>query len=401
MYKTVDISIIIPLYKGGKYCNNLLQMIQQNSLYKQMYKTCKIEVVFVNDFPDEKIRIEDKDRNFDVKIIEQERNMGIHASRVDGIENSNGTYIIMFDQDDQVSDNWLYSQWNKIITENAEACVCNGWKGRFRSLWKTDRTKDINSLSYYLSVRNAIFSPGQVIIKKECIPDGWKHNIQKCNGADDFFLWILILKKGVKFTINNEQLFYHSPERNEDSINAKAMIESLIELLGILRSKELLEENECTLLDDQIERLKYLKCGEKSKKSRAQEEKHIKYNRMFFILLNWLNLKNQGVEIEDYFIKRDYRNIAIYGMGYIGESLYYELYKGHVNVKYAIDRLAADFRKEFPIYKIEDDLEPVDAVVLTTTEENEEIIQKVKEKLDCPVIMISEILWTLGIETAE
>jgi len=71
MYKTVDISIIIPLYKGGKYCNNLLQMIQQNSLYKQMYKTCKIEVVFVNDFPDEKIRIEDKDRNFDVKIIEQ------------------------------------------------------------------------------------------------------------------------------------------------------------------------------------------------------------------------------------------------------------------------------------------------------------------------------------------
>ncbi len=400
MFEAIDISLIIPLYKGGKYCARLLEMIEKNSLYKNLFKKCKIEVIFVNDFPDEKIIIEKGYRVFDVKIIRQERNSGIHASRVKGIINSRGNYIIMLDQDDLVTENWLYSQWNKIVSEKGEYCVCNGWKGRFRVLWTDKNVRErLNNLNFYFAKKNAILSPGQVIIKKKCLPIEWLENIQKCNGADDFLLWIIALKKGNKFLINNEYLYYHTPERNQSSINSRGMIKSLKETLHILSSIGLITEEEIQLLNNQIEVREYLEQGEKieavdkeSVKSRIEIGEYIKYHKMFQILMKWMWIRGHGIKIDRFFLDNSYFNIAIYGMGYLGECLYYELLESDVNVKYGIDHTAVDFRKELSIYRIEDDLAKVDAVVLTIAEAEEAFVEKVRKKMNCPVLMISEIL---------
>ena len=45
----MDVSVIIPIYKGNGYIESLLSKIDKN------YQLCqkKIEVIFVNDYPDE------------------------------------------------------------------------------------------------------------------------------------------------------------------------------------------------------------------------------------------------------------------------------------------------------------------------------------------------------------
>ena len=115
----VDISLIIPLYKGNRYCKRLLNMLDQNMEYLNQYQNCDIEVIFVNDYPDEDIQLDGYEHSYRIKLINQVNNKGIHASRVEGLKQAKGEYIIMLDQDDLVERNWLYSQWNKIKTEDA------------------------------------------------------------------------------------------------------------------------------------------------------------------------------------------------------------------------------------------------------------------------------------------
>lgn len=401
-YKNIDISIIIPLYKGGKYCTRLLERIEKNCLYIHMFQNCSIEVVFVNDYPDEKIIIGEEKRPFAVKIIEQKQNMGIQASRINGITSSRGEYIIMLDQDDLVTDNWLYSQWTRIVSGKSNYCVCNGWEGRFRVLWaREDTQKKINDLTYYFEKGNAIISPGQVIIRKKCLPEEWMQNIQVCNGADDFLLWVIVLKKGNKFLLNTEPLYYHSPERSSDSINLSGMMDSLRETVQILSRLKLLKPNELQMLNRQIEEKEFSSIGKALELSNIDAQRiygdFIKFNKMFHIMFDWIKLRNRGIGIDRYLKKYNYLSIAIYGMGYIGECLYEELQDSDISVQYGIDCTAIDFFGELPIVRIETDLRKVDAVIMTIAKEDKKLIKMVREKIECPIIMISEILAELEI----
>lgn len=96
------------------------------------------------------------------------------------------------------------------------------------------------------------------------------------------------------------------------------------------------------------------------------------------------------------FKENNYLNIAIYGMGYIGECLYDELKGSGIQVKYGIDRTARDFKGELPIYQIEDELERVDMIVVTVMENTKNIIDKLKRDGEYPVMAISELLIALG-----
>ncbi len=42
---------------------------------------------------------------------------------------------------------------------------------------------------------NLLASPGQCLIRKSCIPAQWIENIMKTNCADDYFLWLLMVKE--------------------------------------------------------------------------------------------------------------------------------------------------------------------------------------------------------------
>lgn len=396
----IDISVIIPLYKGKRFCDRLLDMLEKDCVFHDLYRECTVEVIFVNDHPEEEIIIKERERHFAISVIDQDKNRGIHASRVKGIDNSKGEYIVMLDQDDLVTEDWLYCQWNKMVSTGADFCVCNGWSGRFRVLWEEKSFKKrVNDVSYYLTVGNAVCSPGQVMIRRKKMPLEWLVNIQRCNGADDLLLWIMVLKHGGIFQIHNKHLYYHTPERSLDSIGPTKMVVSLKETTDILKGTGLLDSNEMISLDKQIKRLEYLsdsrlieKMEEIDLNFRKQMADYLKFQKMFHVMLDWVRIKKRGIKMADFFRKSGFYNIAIYGMGYIGECLYDELQGSNIHVIYGIDRSAIDYENELAIYRIEDKLEEVDAIVVTVLEDTKKVVELIQKKVECPIIKISEVL---------
>jgi len=60
----MDVSVIIPIYKGNGYIESLLNKIEKN--YQESQK--EIEVIFVNDYPDEEIIINGQ-YDFKIEVI--------------------------------------------------------------------------------------------------------------------------------------------------------------------------------------------------------------------------------------------------------------------------------------------------------------------------------------------
>ena len=70
----VDISIIIPLYKGRKYLTYWVEMLSKNiKKYQREYKSL-CETIFVNDYPDEKVELPDCE--LDITIYNLKENRG-------------------------------------------------------------------------------------------------------------------------------------------------------------------------------------------------------------------------------------------------------------------------------------------------------------------------------------
>lgn len=236
MKNNVEISVITPIYKGKQYINGLFSMIQKNS---ELFEKNKVELVLVNDYPIEPLIVdEDVDFNFKLKIIENRSNLGIQASRINGLNVASGKYIVFLDQDDKISDTALFSQYSKIGDNSA--IISNGFyeddlKNKIKLFRNFKQQKFVNDFKYYFYFGNLIASPGMVLIKKSAIPMIWMKNIMKINGADDWLLWVLFLKSGDKFVINNEFLYTHVNNENNTSDDEEQMLLSSKEALEILK----------------------------------------------------------------------------------------------------------------------------------------------------------------------
>lgn len=371
-----DVSVVIPLYKGNKYLDRLVNMLMNNI----NNTTASVQVIFVNDYPDDRINIGAVSKIDNSIVIENEENMGIHASRVIGIKKSSGKYIMMLDQDDLITDNWIDSQFKCVIEKRIDICVCNGWRRRFAVLWEEKIIcNSIDDLNCYLEKGCQIDSPGQVIIKKDSLPKEWFENIICKNGADDYFLWILSIKKGLKMGLNNNMLYFHTPDRQKDSISSDNMNESRNEVLEKMRSTNKFSEYELCLLEKRI----------REKKGSIPEKKAIE---MFYILYSWRKLSNQGKSINSYLCNCGYERIAIYGLGYIGECLCEEIENNNNIIFFGIDKNANDFEQKIKIYRIEEELPDVDLVIITIACEKESIKRNICKKVNCDVCTMNELL---------
>lgn len=119
-------------------------------------------------------------------------------------------------------------------------------------------------------------------------------------------------------------------------------------------------------------------------------------NRALYLLMNqWIRTKQEGKTIESYFVKMQYKEIAIYGMDYVGEILVKELKESSVKIKYVIDQNAALICSDFDVFLPNDELKEADAIVVTPITYYEEIQRNLKRKVDCPIISIEDILYNI------
>lgn len=132
---------------------------------------------------------------------------------------------------------------------------------------------------------------------------------------------------------------------------------------------------------------------ERKKAMRRLEEDDIKFHEFYAILLQWIHMHNEGKTIGAYLKRCGYSTVAIYGMKELGEELLYELKDSEVEVKYGIDKSADDLYVGTDVYRPDEKLEPVDAVIVTAVHWFDEIEKDMKKKLGCPVLSLEDVVY--------
>lgn len=131
---------------------------------------------------------------------------------------------------------------------------------------------------------------------------------------------------------------------------------------------------------------------QKTKYAKKMSDKH----QVLYLMMNqWVKVKQQGKNVSNYLLSNNYKRIAIYGMSYVGETLVEELRDTDVTIAYGIDKNSDDIYSTFEIVSVNDQLDPVDAVIVTPVFFFDEIEEALNEKLDCPIISIEDILFEL------
>lgn len=123
------------------------------------------------------------------------------------------------------------------------------------------------------------------------------------------------------------------------------------------------------------------------------ERTSAKHLAMFHLMNQWVKVKQEGKNLSLYFEENGYKKVAVYGMSYAGKSLINELKDSHTTVAYGIDKRADAVYADIDVVSMEDELQKVDAVVVTVITLFDAIKRELSEKIDCPIISLEDILY--------
>lgn len=367
------ISVIIPIYNGIQYINGIIKNL--SDCYYEIKDREKLEVIFVNDNPKEDIIINQQfnEIKYTIRIIQNNGNKGIHYSRVRGLKEAKGEYVLFLDQDDTIKDRYFVSQLDKI-GDNA-VVICNGkYRQNREIIWNQQEAERIENCEDYFMTLTGIVSPGQALIRKDKIPKEWKENILLGNYCDDAFLWLLMKDKGEKFIVNTEQLFYHNEDGNNNSFQWENTANALEEMLTVVQEKKL-------ITDKHLEKLEI--CV------KEKANKHRKYDELEQCF-EWI--EKNTTKLQEYVEKYPLYKIAVYGYGVYGKRLLKCLENCNIGVSYVIDQNAGAFEtRHIEVKKIQDKLEPVDLVIITPVFDEENIKKELRCVSSAKLVTVNEL----------
>lgn len=107
----------------------------------------------------------------------------------------------------------------------------------------------------------------------------------------------------------------------------------------------------------------------------------------------WMMVKQSGKNLKDYFERNNYKKIVVYGMSHAGERLIDELKGTDIEVVAGIDRNAKGIFLDVPVLLPEDQIPDADCMVVTPVFFFDEIVDKMSQKLSCPIISLEDILY--------
>jgi len=138
-------------------------------------------------------------------------------------------------------------------------------------------------------------------------------------------------------------------------------------------------------------------AGKEKKEREVSCWKELSNKHFMMILLfnQWIKIKKEGKNVEDYFRKKNINVIAIYGISYVGERLYEELIDSSIEVKYIIDENKVGIYENIPIVSLSDNIEEIDAVIVTSCFYFNEIKERLALKGCKNVLSIEDIIYEL------
>lgn len=368
------VSVVIPLYKGKKYMNTLISMFEKNKEeLRGNGSNTKLELIFVNDFPNEKINeIDYIDRKIKCVVINNPVNKGIHHSRIIGLKRAKGNYILFFDQDDSLMNHYLYNQLQYI--GDKDAVLCNGiFRNNKRIYEDFNVQKKVVQKSYYIRQKKVIISPGQVLLRRDAIPLEWENIILNENGSDDVLLWVLMLFKEKQFAVNPNVLYVHNENENQNtSLDFNNMLKSVTELKQVVCESGFMQQDDIDIFTKALEN---------------RQEKYRSYNE---ILKKWDTIIIKIVKMKE---ENPQLSIAIYGWGILGKKLYNDLKKNNIEIEFAIDKEADSYNEgNLNVYSTNEDFPDVDLVIVTAVFAYKEIQSQLQKENVKSIVSLAKII---------
>ncbi|MCR5669032.1 MAG: glycosyltransferase family 2 protein [Lachnospiraceae bacterium] len=370
----LSISIIIPIYKGEMQMQRLFRMFAESAEVVSNLKN--VEIVFVNDYEKadsgcgkhivEEIWDSINKDKYSVKYIDDGKHRGIHGARVRGLGEAKYKYVLFFDQDDYIEKSYFLTQFNSL--GNNDFVVCNGyWHDKQLIYSSVEQQKRVLSKEYALKYLPRVISPGQVIVKKDIIPDVWCDNVLKYNGNDDNLLWLILIMNGYKWAINGHAEYTHHENGLNASYNWEEMARSKEETLEVVRKESLITGNDFHIYSSTIKR----------------------YVNKYYLYKQYDKLFVELEDKENVSYGKDHR-YAIYGMGIYGKRLWDYALENDYAIEYGIDRDENTKEDGYPVIGLEDVRDDVDCIIVTPVFSYEEIKNKLSKCSNADIVRMDE-----------
>lgn len=238
------VSVVIPVYNGEHYLGTAI-----DSILAQTYTD--FELVIINDgSTDHSSKLISEYDDFRIRIIENETNLGLTATRNIGLENSKGEYIAILDCDDYAHSNRLAEQVT-YLDDNPDFALVGSWAevlrddvhgdGEFEILKFDAPVEHIPSILLFSNY----FVQSSVMLRKSVIPEPAYRDFAP---AEDYDLWVRLAKEHklgilqyplVRYRIHELNISQRQASIQEEAV--REIISAQLHALGIKPSNEEME----------------------------------------------------------------------------------------------------------------------------------------------------------------
>ena len=138
MQQNFFISVIIPVFNTQKYIGRCLRSLKNQSISKNSY-----EIIVIDDCSsDFSLNEVKKQKNSNIKIIKNKKNLGLPASLNIGLKACKGSFAVRVDSDDWVQEDFLNIMSTFLyLNKNIDAVSCDYTITDFRE----NAIEDVNS----------------------------------------------------------------------------------------------------------------------------------------------------------------------------------------------------------------------------------------------------------------
>ncbi len=121
-------------------------------------------------------------------------------------------------------------------------------------------------------------------------------------------------------------------------------------------------------------------------------KKELEKTKLYYRIMDiWFSQEQKGKSLIPYMREKNYKRVAIYGMGELGERLYYELIHGGIEVKCVIDQ-SPYVLGEFVLIKPTELIPDVDAIIVTAEYYLEDIYNILRKNTNVPIVALSGLI---------
>ena len=225
------VSILIPVYKAEKYIAKCLQTV-----LGQTYQ--HLEIIIVDDAsPDSSMAIVDSlvkeaSNRLDIRIIHNEKNLGIAATRNILLDDATGDYILFVDSDDYIEADAVERLVDVAKKTNCDIVRCGYFEvkaGQVRTIQQKPWKDKTDLLKQHIKAWNSIEAMWQLLIRRSMMEEHSIRFAKGVNASEDHLMMIKLYFFANNIVIMEKPIYYYRIDNAQSvtHVNPKAFHDSM------------------------------------------------------------------------------------------------------------------------------------------------------------------------------